>query len=250
MTREEASNQINDMKTELAEYLLKKDIEALDMSVSALTEELSEDGTLTVHVSDGSKVKRVFVMGDNIFGGLYYPDSAKTDTAKPEEGAELIDRRQIKWYGCDHEGHIKGINCDTADCSKCFFATVEHDEVMSLPVYRIPDSAENKGEWIPVTERLPEEKQAVLVWCPEYKNIYCAYCANGNWWIFGAFSQIIPNAVIAWQPLPEPYNAESKDPNDLTHIFDGVTEIPKDAFKGWYTEELLEQIRAESEDEK
>lgn len=65
--------------------------------------------------------------------------------ALPEEGAELIDRRQIKWYGCDHEGHIKGINCDTADCSKCFFATVEHDEVMSLPVYRIPDSAENKG---------------------------------------------------------------------------------------------------------
>lgn len=122
--------------------------EGLDMAISALTEELSEDGTLTVHVSDGSKVKRVFVMGDNIFGGLYYPDSAKTDTAKPEEGAELIDRRQIKWYGCDHEGHIKGINCDTADCSKCFYATVEHDEVMSLPVYRIPDSAENKGDTV------------------------------------------------------------------------------------------------------
>ena len=69
--------------------------------------------------------------------------------ALPEEGAELIDRRQIKWYGCDHKGHIKGINCDTADCSKCFFATVEHDEVMSLPVYCIPDSAENKGKWIP-----------------------------------------------------------------------------------------------------
>lgn len=62
--------------------------------------------------------------------------------AKPEEGAELIDRRQIKWYGCDHEGRIKGINCDTADCSKCFHATVEHDEVMSLPVYRIPSSAD------------------------------------------------------------------------------------------------------------
>ena len=58
-----------------------KDIEnadvILDMAISALSEELSEDGTLTVHVSDGSKVKRVFVMGDNIFGGLYYPDSAE-----------------------------------------------------------------------------------------------------------------------------------------------------------------------------
>lgn len=36
MTREEASNQINDIKTELAEHLLKKDIEALDMAISAL----------------------------------------------------------------------------------------------------------------------------------------------------------------------------------------------------------------------
>lgn len=43
-------------------------------------------------------------------------------------------------------------------------------------------------------------------------------------------------------------NAESKDPNDLTHIFDGVTEIPKDAFKGWTTEKLLEQIRKENND--
>lgn len=43
-------------------------------------------------------------------------------------------------------------------------------------------------------------------------------------------------------------NIGIKDPDDLTHIFDGVTEIPKDAFKGWYTEKLLEQIRAESED--
>lgn len=38
MTRGEASNQINDIKTELAEYLIKKDIEALDMAISALSE--------------------------------------------------------------------------------------------------------------------------------------------------------------------------------------------------------------------
>lgn len=42
-------------------------------------------------------------------------------------------------------------------------------------------------------------------------------------------------------------NAESIDPNDMTRMFEGVTEWPKDAFKGWTTEELLEQIRAESE---
>lgn len=35
--------------------------------------------------------------------------------------------------------------------------------------------------------------------------------------------------------------------NDMTHMFDGVTEMPKDAFKGWTTNELLEQIRGKSE---
>ena len=40
---------------------------------------------------------------------------------------------------------------------------------------------------------------------------------------------------------------ESIDPNDFTHMFDGVTEWPKDAFKGWTTEELLEQIRGRKE---
>lgn len=112
------------------EYVKKSDIlnELGDINMDILTDEVKE-----------------------IVNGLQtytFPDSAKTDKAKPDEGAELIDRRQIKWYGCDHEGHIKGINCDTADCSKCFFATVEHDEVMSLPVYRIPDSAENKGDTV------------------------------------------------------------------------------------------------------
>jgi len=37
--------------------------------------------------------------------------------------------------------------------------------------------------------------------------------------------------------------SENFDPNDMTHIFDGVTKISKDAFKGWTTEELLEQVR-------
>lgn len=43
-------------------------------------------------------------------------------------------------------------------------------------------------------------------------------------------------------------NAESIDPNDMTCMFEGVTEVPKDAFKGWHTDELLEQIRKKNND--
>ena len=66
-------------------------------------------------------------------------------------------------------------------------------------------------EWIPVSERLPEDKQSVLVWCPQYQNIYCAYLEKEQWWVFGAFVQIVPNEIVAWMPLPEPYKAESEE---------------------------------------
>lgn len=150
MTGEEASNQINDIKTELAAHWLKKDIEALDMALSALSEELSEDGTLIVHIKDGSKVKRVLVMGDNIFGGLYYPDSA-----------------------------------------------------------------ENKGEWIPVSERLPEKNTRCLVAVGLFNLTQIATYSN----LMGTIDhrifyqgdygrenfEDITEYVKAWQPLPEPY---------------------------------------------
>lgn len=109
--------------------------EFCDMAISALSEELSEDGTLTVHVSDGSKVKRVFVMGDNIFGGLYYPDSA-----------------------------------------------------------------ENKGEWIPVTKGLPKEKTHVIV---SVMNEGKPFVTADDYFCYGFDDW--KDDVVAWMKTPEPY---------------------------------------------
>lgn len=64
---------------------------------------------------------------------------------------------------------------------------------------------EYNGGWIPVSERLPEENYAVLVWCPGRKNIYCAYLEERQWWIFGAYFEKVKLEVIAWMPLPEPF---------------------------------------------
>ena len=55
---------------------------------------------------------------------------------------------------------------------------------------------ENKREWIPVSERLPEMGQYVL--CSlnfaDYRIVIASYNSQ-EWWCY----------VEAWQPLPEPY---------------------------------------------
>jgi hypothetical protein len=67
------------------------------------------------------------------------------------------------------------------------------------------------GEWIPVSERLPEEETDVFIcnangdiaisrgsYSTEVKDYFIWYTSG---WRFGK--------VIAWMPLPEPYKAES-----------------------------------------
>lgn len=91
---------------------------------------------------------------------------------------------------------------------------LEVNKAVCNAIKDMPDD-ERKTGWIPVTERLPEDKQSVLVWCPQYKNIYCAYLNKEQWWIFGAFVQIVPNEVVAWMPLPKPYEGSETDAEQL-----------------------------------
>jgi len=95
------------------------------------------------------------------------------------------------------------------DCNYC-----QHVEMCGWREYVEGQGCEffdNGNRWILVSERLPEDKQAVLVWCPQYQNIYCAYLEKKQWWIFGAFVQIVPNEITAWMPLPAPYKVESEE---------------------------------------
>ena len=66
--------------------------------------------------------------------------------------------------------------------------------------------AEIKGEWIPVSERLPEEEQEVL--CQLSDGSCAVLYVQDNWgqmdWVDGQMGTGSYD-VIAWQPLPEPY---------------------------------------------
>ena len=75
---------------------------------------------------------------------------------------------------------------------------------------RIADlAAEVEQKWDSVDERLPEKTdglsayRAVLVWQPEYQNIFEANWDGRKWQIFGAFGRVV-EGVTHWRPLPSP----------------------------------------------
>lgn len=66
------------------------------------------------------------------------------------------------------------------------------------------------SEWIPVSERLPENIKTVLVTLQEMEQPTIGWYGNIDGWRLSEkeFSNI-EHEVIAWQPLPEPYKGES-----------------------------------------
>lgn len=66
--------------------------------------------------------------------------------------------------------------------------------------------------WIPVTEKLPEHRRSVLVYCPEPNNIYCGdyhgkeddvFRDTGKWYYFGqGLMREIDEKITHWMPIP------------------------------------------------
>lgn len=64
-------------------------------------------------------------------------------------------------------------------------------------------SADKQGEWIPCSERLPEEEGMFLVsvkkraWDGNYMDVEIAYCSPNHRWF-----NVSNGEVLAWMPLP------------------------------------------------
>lgn len=80
--------------------------------------------------------------------------------------------------------------------------------VLALP------SVTPKTEWIPCSERLPEDSELVLFSTKTdevFEGRYFDDNTNHQWYSFRDDTFAWNNVVIAWMPLPQPYKAESEE---------------------------------------
>lgn len=68
--------------------------------------------------------------------------------------------------------------------------------------------------WIPVQERMPADRKAVLVRCPERQNTYCATWEAPHWRVFGSFGCHVEEDVHFWRPLPAPPAQQPVQPEE------------------------------------
>lgn len=94
--------------------------------------------------------------------------------------------------------------------------TVETYKELLTECIKVLPSVENKGEWIPVTERLPKDHEEVLIYLSTNRITIGLYNSHIlpirpykpiGWGVKAqtAVHNFCSDDVIAWQPLPEPY---------------------------------------------
>ena len=70
---------------------------------------------------------------------------------------------------------------------------------------------QRKNRWIPVEEQLPKERNLYLVTA---ESAGTHYRLIAHWNAPGWTEETGQQKIIAWRPLPEPYQAERSDNND------------------------------------
>lgn len=96
---------------------------------------------------------------------------------------------------------------DGKEYNACLECASEHEQLAEwLEELKARREADR---WIPVSERLPEDFCVVLVYCPQFDNIYRVFRESDAWHQF-CTSDVLMQAVTHWRPLPKAPESEEK----------------------------------------
>ena len=179
MTREEAISVLHKIKPTLRRADGKSTTHiletiALDLAIKALEQEPCDD------------IKE------------YYKDIWDCDINHPryeDTVAEIVEKSYMS-------GYVQGVE----NTAKEFRFELEKEPC---------DDISKKERWIPCSERLPEDFQRVLVTVVNYKGHEVVRVAEYYKMIFQIKEnheqwEVGEKGLLAWMPLPEPYNAETE----------------------------------------
>ena len=118
-----------------------------------------------------------------------------------------MERYTEKHYGENGYYLICSGNCETLNCGDCGILDKIVDRLAAYEDTGFTPAEVQKMRWIPVEERLPEEKQRVIVRC-ERVGTYVGWILWGNW-----MTDIGPGAgkVTHWMPLPPGPSAKGEE---------------------------------------
>ena len=117
---------------------------------------------------------------------------------------KLIGRLKEEHEICINQYGAVGGNIPASIVKKCMAITNR------LAEEYVPDTnVGNKDGWIPVEERLPEDKQQVLVTNWDHSVFPARYDENEERFIDIRNSFTLP-LIFAWMPLPKPYREKGE----------------------------------------
>ena len=123
-----------------------------------------------------------------------------------EKLEEYRDRNLVE-HDSEQSQHCKDVgDCGMRDCALCVF-----DKAIEI----VKQEAEkyNNG-WIPCSERMPDSSCDVIITTHSLVNGVGSYFGEDSGWIQWYSGGGIAVDVVAWQPLPDPYQPVSNDSTD------------------------------------
>lgn len=120
-------------------------------------------------------------------------------------GKKVMPRLQRIWF---YGGFIMGDLISRQAALDAVFNNAEHPDKAYQAIRNLPTA---QPGWIPTSERLPDVRQWVLCQCRAGIMDVLRLTADGSWSKNYPHTEYMSSFVVAWMPLPKPWEGGQDD---------------------------------------